>query len=303
MPTRVSAGLILVVPLVAACSAIAGLDQITEADCAPNCGDGDAASVDVAAEADAPEGADASSRPDTNRPDQDSGAQSVDAAAPDGVATSDGPAGDASEMEAAPVEAGPETGPVEAGVDAPVAETGPCGTVFFQDAFDDASKGWTLDGSWSIAKTCASPPAPQKGNPDPTLDHTTGAPGGVAGAYVCGNNPTGNVAAARYATSPPVDVSAAPSVALTFYRWLNSDSASYMTSTIDVWDGAGWVNLYTNPTSVVTDGAWTRETYDLTPYKNAALQVRFGYALLSKTVYAMSCWNVDDVTISTAACP
>ena len=55
--------------------------------------------------------------------------------------------------------------------------------------------------------------------------------------------------------------------------------------------------------NVVTDGTWNRESYDLTAYKNAHLQVRFGYAIVGAGVYEMSCWNVDDVTISTVACP
>jgi len=107
-----------------------------------------------------------------------------------------------------------------------------------------------------------------------------------------------------YATSPAVDVSSAPALFLTFYRWLNSDESTYMTSTVDVWSGSAWVNLYENPASpVVTDAAWTRESFDVTAYKNAAFKVRFGYAILSTGVYQVSCWNVDDVTLSTVACP
>jgi hypothetical protein len=101
-----------------------------------------------------------------------------------------------------------------------------------------------------------------------------------------------------------VDVSSAPTLTLTFYRWLNSDESAYMTSTVEVFDGASWVSIYANPGSaLVTDGAWTKEAYDVTPYKGSAFQVRFGYAILSATVYSMSGWNVDDVTLSTASCP
>jgi hypothetical protein len=31
--------------------------------------------------------------------------------------------------------------------------------------------------------------------------------------------------------------------------------------------------------------------------------VRFGYEVLGTKAYAMSCWNVDDITVSSAACP
>jgi hypothetical protein len=128
--------------------------------------------------------------------------------------------------------------------------------------------------------------------------------GGVIGAYVCGNNPRGQLSAPRYATSPPVEVSAAPTLKLTFYRWLNTDEPAYMASTVDVFDGATWRNVYTNPPSaLVTDAAWTKVEYDVTAYRNAAFQVRFGYASTSTKVYAVSPWNVDDVTLSAGSCP
>jgi hypothetical protein len=178
------------------------------------------------------------------------------------------------------------------------------GTVYFYEPFDGNAHGWSLDPTWSIAPECAAPPAPQKGNPDPTVDHTS--PGGtsaVAGAYVCGNTPQ-RIASYRYATSPAVDISAAPAVKLTFYRWLNSDESTYMVSTADVFDGSSWVPLYANPSSgLVTDAAWTKQEYDVTQYKSIVFQVRFGYALVSASVYSMSGWNVDDVTLSATSCP
>jgi hypothetical protein len=123
---------------------------------------------------------------------------------------------------------------------------------------------------------------------------------------VCGNNPTGSTSPFTYATSPSVDVSTAPALILTFYRWLNTDSAGWMTSTVDVFDGSSWVNLYSNPTGsagIVTDSAWMKVSYDVTAHKNAAFRVRFGYAIVDAGVYAMSCWNVDDVMLSSVACP
>jgi len=194
----------------------------------------------------------------------------------------------------------------EAGTDA-VADAppdSPCGTVFLQDSFADDAAGWTLDTSWSIAPECVNPPAPAKGYPDPTSDHTGAAGSGVLGAYVCGNNPTGATVPARYATSPAVDTSDAPSLKLAFWRFLNTDEASYTLATVDVFDGAHWVNVYSNPASpVVTDAAWTRQEYDVTAEKNAAFRVRFGLTIPSKTAYVMSSWNVDDVVLSTVSCP
>jgi hypothetical protein len=180
-----------------------------------------------------------------------------------------------------------------------------CG-VLFSDSFADNAAGWTLDTTWTIAQECASPPAPQKGNPDPTHDHTGTTGSGVVGAYVCGNNPTGQTTAFRYATSPAIDASGAPALKLAFWRWLNTDAADWVTSTVDVFDGASWVNVYTNPAgsgNLVTDGAWTRFEYDVTAHKNASFRVRFGYSIVNTKAYAMSSWNVDDVTVSTSSCP
>jgi hypothetical protein len=282
----------------AACASLTGLDQITEDDCAPDgCRDGSVV-PDVGA---APgEGGPGVGRDGFVPPESavdgsahDGGEAAADVAPEDSAGGGQDAAADADAAQDVAAEAPPDA-PADSGCE-----------ILFQDSFDDNTQGWTLDTSWSIAPTCVSPPAPQKGNPDPTGDHT-GAPGsGVAGAYPCGNNPTGHAAAFRYATSPAVDVSGAPAVKLAFWRWLNSDASEYMTSTVDVFDGSTWVNVYTNPSgagNLVTDAAWTRQEYDVTAHRNAAFRVRFGYAIVSTNVYAMSVWNVDDVRLSTASC-
>jgi hypothetical protein len=293
-----------------ACAALTGLDQITEDPCAPDgCND-----VASAGDVRTPDGAvhdDATSNPESGGGlDGISGADADGASrfeAASGEAGADGPrdavpeVSDGSSDATAASDAPSDT---VIGNDAPA--DSPCGTVYLSESFDTSGGGWTLDSSWSIAPTCASPPAPQKGNADPTVDHTTGTAGGVAGVYVCGNNPTGATSPLRYATSPAVDVSAAPAVVLQFYRWLNSDADGWMTSTVDVFDGTAWVNVYTNPSgsgNIVADSAWTRVEYDVTAQKNGAFRVRFGYAVTDAGVYSMSCWNVDDVTVSSTVCP
>jgi hypothetical protein len=280
-----------------ACASIAGLDGIVENACAPSCGTEEAGQQ-------GPDGAGPEVSVDASIVAQESGLAEVNG---DSASSEELQAPDGGEPESSLSEGGLDAQGADGGVaptDAAPADAGPCGTVFFNDSFNDNAHSWTLDSSWSIAPTCSAPPAPAKGNPDPTVDHTTGAAGGVAGAYACGNNPTGSTAPAVYATSPTVNTSAAGTLFLTFYRWLNSDRSGYMTSTVDVYDGTRWVNLYSNPsTAIVSDSAWTRESYDVTMYKNASFRVRFGYAIVGASVYAMSCWNVDDVSISTVACP
>jgi hypothetical protein len=276
---------------IAACAEVAGLDELVKDDCADGCTD--AGPVDANTPLDA----------------RNDGA-TADAAIYQSTDVSDAGSSDASATDASFVDATTLDGspPDSMSPDASTPDSGgACGTVFLAEPFSNDFNGWTLDATWGVAATCSAPPTPQKGLPDPTSDHTTSTTdNGVAGAFLCGNNPASTTSAARYLTSPIVDTAGAPSLKLTFYRWLNSDSAGYMSSTVDVYDGTAWVNVYTNPTgsgTYVTDSAWNAMVYDLSAYANASLRVRFGYSVLSTSVYEMSSWNVDDVTISTLACP
>jgi hypothetical protein len=299
----------------AACAAVSGLDHIREDPCVlDGC---DASGDDASSGSDA--AADTQLRPDTSEPRD--GRTDVATYAP----PPPGDAGEAGDMQEAAADVWmPVDAPVDSSTDeAEPADTGggdhedavappdssAC-TIYYSEPFTTGASGWTLDSSWTAASECSNPPKPDKGYPDPTTDHTSmTAGGGVIGVYVCGNNPKAKTPW-LYATSPAVDVSAAPALKLTFYRWLNSDDGAYMTSTVDVFDGSKWRNVYQNPSSsqnptsdLVTDNAWTKQEYDVTEYENAAFQVRFGYSISSSSVYAMSCWNVDDVTLSTPSCP
>jgi hypothetical protein len=99
-----------------------------------------------------------------------------------------------------------------------------------------------------------------------------------------------------------VNTANAPSVYFEFYRWLNSDYTPYMQNAVEVWNGTAWVNLYlSGGIPGVQDASWTKVSYDLTMYKNAALQVRFGFKVGS-AAYDVSQWNIDDVLIASAEC-
>jgi hypothetical protein len=277
-----------------ACAALTGLDQIREDACMPDlCVDASAPDVEAIAR-DSSSDSDSAATTETTTP-------SPDGAPPEGAADGwvDSALRDAVSEAALEADA-------DAGVDDATPPADSCGTVFFQDSFGSTTSGWTLDTAWSIGPECESPPAPAKGNPDPTADHTRTPGSGVVGAYLCGNNPTGTTTPFRYATSPAVDASGAASLHLGFWRWLNTDASGWMASTVDVWDGTTWVNVYENPSAagqLVSDAAWSHQDYDVTAWKNASLQVRFGYSIVDAGVYAMSSWNVDDVTISSLTCP
>jgi hypothetical protein len=177
-------------------------------------------------------------------------------------------------------------------------------TVYFYEPFADNGAGWMLGTEWQIGPAAMSA-ATTHGFPDPDADHTPTDDNGIAGVVIGGTTAT-SVHAPYYLTSPAVDTSGASTVMLTFWRWLNSDSGDWMRSTVDVWDGTGWVNLYTNAGGSrvwVTDDAWTKIEYDVSAYKNAAFRVRFGVAIVQNFALTFSSWNVDDVVLSSQSCP
>lgn len=175
--------------------------------------------------------------------------------------------------------------------------------VYFSESFASNAAGWTLGNEWQIGPAKESPGNASYGNEDPAFDHTESADNGIAGVVIGGY--AEEVVHGPYCLeSPPVDVSSAPgSVYLEFWRWLNSDYTPYMKNTIDAFDGTNWVNVWASGGSPgVKDTAWTLVSHDLTPYKNAALRVRFCFEIGNGGVFTASSWNVDDVVIANKAC-
>lgn len=179
------------------------------------------------------------------------------------------------------------------------------GTIYFSEDFSDNSRGWTFGNEWAIGPTKTSS-GQEQGFPDPASDHSTTSDNGVAG-IVLGGNYSYATHSAWYLTSPAINLSSAGgSVKLTFWRWLNCDAVPYTTDKVEVYDGS-WHTLWTNPGSnvLVTDSAWTRETFDVTSYKSANFKVRFGFATGTKGAFRawiMSGWNIDDVSLSSGTC-
>jgi hypothetical protein len=179
------------------------------------------------------------------------------------------------------------------------------GTIYFSEDFSDNSRGWTFGNEWAIGPTKTSS-GQEEGFPDPASDHSTTSDNGVAG-IVLGGNYSYATHSAWYLTSPAINLSSAGgTVHLTFWRWLNCDAVPYTTDTVEVYNGS-WHTLWTNPGSnvLVTDSAWTRETFDVTSYKSASFKVRFGFATGTKGAFrawVMSGWNIDDVSLSSGTC-
>ena len=77
-----------------------------------------------------------------------------------------------------------------------------------------------------------------------------------------------------------------------YNRWLNSDYAPYMTNRIEVYDGTTWQTVWeTGGQPPVEDASWISQNFDITAYKNAAMQIRFGFTIGSSQVFIVSSWN------------
>ncbi|MCK6586054.1 MAG: hypothetical protein L6Q76_00565, partial [Polyangiaceae bacterium] len=173
-------------------------------------------------------------------------------------------------------------------------------TAYFDENFANNSKGWTIIAGqgWAIGPLLSMPYTPSSGFPDPTTDHTPTADNGVAGVFIGTQTDTITQHALYYITSPVINLSAAPTAYLEFWRHLNTDYPPYMDSTVEVFNGSSWVTIF-NITSgnAIFDSAWTKESYDVTAHKNANFRVRFGWSVTSGGVFDISSWNIDDLRI------
>lgn len=179
--------------------------------------------------------------------------------------------------------------------------------VYFADDFHDSSKGWLLGPEWEIGPAQAS----QGGvfGADPATDHTPSADNGVAGVVI-GGNASLPIHEYHYLESPPFNTSAAVGpVILGYRRWLNSDYDPFMHNRIEVYNGVQWVVLWaTDSAPGIQDSppeglGWTFQQLDLTSYKSAAMKIRFGFDIQQDGVFTVGSWNLDDVLVSSGACP
>jgi Ca2+-binding RTX toxin-like protein len=184
---------------------------------------------------------------------------------------------------------------------APVAATGTIiseegFTTFFSDDFATNTKGWALGTEWQIGSATVST-GQTYGNPDPGVDYTPTTDNGVAGVVIGGNASTA-LHDFYYFTSPIINTSTANNLFFEYARWLNSDYTPYMQNTVDVFNGSSWINLWSSGESPgVQDNAWTPQKFDISTYKSASTQIRFGFNVGSDSAFTVSSWNIDDVKL------
>jgi hypothetical protein len=170
-----------------------------------------------------------------------------------------------------------------------------CNAPFFRDNFQ-TNKGWQYGPEWERAPSQMSFGHSYAGT-DPATDHTSSLDNFVAGVNVGGNS--GTVLHDFYwLISPPIDTQGAQELHLTFWRWLNSDYAPYMSNAVEVYDGNSWQSIWmTGGSPGIQDSTWAFQDFNVTPYSNAQFRVRYGFSIGSAGVFTVAGWNVDDVTV------
>lgn len=159
----------------------------------------------------------------------------------------------------------------------------------------DANPGWAISGGqWAFGEPAGNG-GTYYGYPDPDA--------GATGTNVYGVNLNGdysiNPTGPHYVTVGPLNFTGVEDVTLKFQRWLNTDVRTYAHATIQVSNnGVDWTLVWENPTSPLTDEAWTEQVYDLSAVADHApgVYVRWGYQIKS-CAYPYSGWNLDDVEL------
>lgn len=158
----------------------------------------------------------------------------------------------------------------------------------------DVNPGWTISGGqWAWGQPTGGGGA--SGNSDPTSGYT--------GSNVYGYNLNGDYAnsmAAYYVTTPAFDCTEASEVFLTYYRWLGVESASYDHAVVSVSNnnGSSWSQVWANPSSSMSDSAWTFVSHDISTYAAGHSQVRIRWQMGTTDGSVVYCgWNIDDVSV------
>ena len=166
-------------------------------------------------------------------------------------------------------------------------------------------QGWLLGQQWAIGGAQASFGATDPYFDDPDTDATPQTLDDNIAGVVLGGFATTDLHEPYYLTSPAVNTAGVTgALYLRYRRWLNSDYPPYMSSTVEVYNGAKWIVVWNTPTENmdgggVKDSAWKTHVLDVTPFKNASFRVRFGVAVMASDAFEVSSWNIDDLALIT----
>ena len=160
----------------------------------------------------------------------------------------------------------------------------------------DSDPGWTTEGRWQFG-TPMGLGGLSHGYPDPNAAYT--------GLNVYGVNLNGDyaldVGGPYRLTAGPFDCNSYETVELSFARWLNTDTGTFVQCKVEASnDGSTWQTVWLNPTSVpITDNHWQVVQYDISQIAagHSQVYVRWSYQILNDRAYPYSGWNIDDVEL------
>ncbi|MFQ5805464.1 MAG: C25 family cysteine peptidase [Phycisphaerae bacterium] len=154
----------------------------------------------------------------------------------------------------------------------------------------DSDPGWFTEGQWAFGQ----PTGGGTHNRDPSAGHT--------GENVYGYNLAGdytNNMPAYHLTTPALDCSGLLLVELRFWRWLGVERDPFDRAVVEVSnDGSNWVELWSNPTSSISDSSWSQMVLDVSAVADGEPTVYVRWAM-GPTDYSNTYpgWNIDDVQI------
>ena len=172
------------------------------------------------------------------------------------------------------------------------------GYLLFED-FSAPDPGWEFGPLWEVGPALAS--AQGTNGADPAEDHSPGDDNMLAGTLIGELIPL-VPQAITCMTSPTIDASGDTPLWLSFWRHLHTEYFPFAKSTIEAYDGKEWQVVetgYSNPG--IDDLAWSFQQYDISAYKNAALQVRICYER-DADAFIHAGWSVDDLTVGPFVC-
>lgn len=167
--------------------------------------------------------------------------------------------------------------------------------VLFSDDFS-SDMGWTGYGSGGWTRGSATASAGCSGTQDPSTDNTPTVDNYIIGNYIGACYPN-NMTQTYWLTSPTVNCTGLTNCRIEFYSHSGCESNAWDHIYIDAFNGATWVNIFSNGGSS-SESVWTQRIYDVSVQadNNPNFQVRFGMGTTDGSVTYKG-WNIDDFKV------
>jgi hypothetical protein len=160
----------------------------------------------------------------------------------------------------------------------------------------DGDPGWSTEGQWAF------------GQPTGGGSHYGDPASGYTGDTVYGYNLSGDYTVnmpAYYLTTTAIDCSDLQQVELRFWRWLGVERSPFDHAVVDVSaDRTNWTAVWANPTTTVSDSAWSQMSFDISAVADyeSSVYVRWGIGPTDESTTYPG-WNIDDVEIWAVVLP